>query len=371
LYTAFNGDDWPGRALRIRDFMTTHVPDKPWLVGAAGLPVRTGTSVPSLSRTIRAANVRAAANWLARAGCAGFGWFDVNNWGGKGQDNAAATDPELTAALTHVAGLGGPVPAGPYTRTSRWDGQTLNLRTIEMLIAAERACGFPLVITQGSYNAGGTAASAGTHDGGGALDVRAINLSSSQRDKVVLELRRVGFAAWLRTPSQGDWPYHIHAIAVGDQEMSAAAAQQVIDYRNGLNGLANKGPDDGPRQFVGVVHQQELYMSFYGPENWDSADWKRFEDKAGWKYNIRDEVADDGSVRDAETMVAYIHKNGAQTETIAGDARSAANAARAAADGAETSANAARDASLLAVAKTEDLDDKLDQILAVVNNPPA
>lgn len=133
-----------------------------------------------------------------------------------------------------------------YARTRAHDGVTLNYRTLEMLTAAERRLGFTTVLTQGSYTAT-SPESGGTHAGGGALDVRATGLSSATRDRIVYRLRRIGFAAWLRTPAQGDWPYHVHAIAIGDREMSPAARQQVIDYRNGLNGLANKGPDDGPR----------------------------------------------------------------------------------------------------------------------------
>lgn len=219
--------------------------------------------------------------------------------------------------------------AEPYTRTTYTGGSTLNLRTIEMLISAERRCGFTLVITQGSYNTN-TEQSAGTHDGGGALDVRAKDLTSAQRDTVVKELRRVGFAAWLRTPSQGDWPYHIHAVAAGDQDLSAAARQQVVDYNTGLNGLANKGPDDGPRQFVGTVYRQELDVSFYGPANWDQADWNRFFDNAGWGKNMT--RLTDNSTRDAGTLLTYIDKNAAESETAAKAAEAAANAAKTAAE---------------------------------------
>lgn len=122
----------------------------------------------------------------------------------------------------------------------------LNERTRDMILAAEKLVNFRLVLTQGSYNAGGVAASAGTHDGGGAVDIRARDLTPEQRKQLVLACRKVGFAAWLRTPSQGNWPYHVHAIAAGDTELSAGAAAQVKAYRSGRNGLANNGPDDGP-----------------------------------------------------------------------------------------------------------------------------
>lgn len=123
------------------------------------------------------------------------------------------------------------------------EGKTLNQRTLDMLERAEARLGYPLHVIQGSYNAGGVSASAGTHDGGGALDVSA----TSNPSEVVRALREVGFAAWHRLPSQGPWSEHIHAIAIGDNEMSAGAATQVREYYAGQNGLASHLPDDGPK----------------------------------------------------------------------------------------------------------------------------
>jgi hypothetical protein len=136
-------------------------------------------------------------------------------------------------------------------------GKRMNQRMVAMLTEAEKILKTTLVFTQGSYNQG-VAASAGTHDGGGAVDVRAIDLSVPQRAAVVRALRKVGFAAWLRTPTQGKWPYHIHAIAIGDQDLSPAAAFQVAEYHRKRNGLANRGNDDGPPGYYGVTW--ELYQ---------------------------------------------------------------------------------------------------------------
>ncbi|MFC7760524.1 hypothetical protein ACFQY4_22720 [Catellatospora bangladeshensis] len=72
-------------------------------------------------------------------------------------------------------------------------------------------------------------------------------LTSTQRTASVRRLREVGFAAWLRTPSQGNWPYHIHAVALADTDLSTPARNQAGDYYLGMNGLANRGPDDGPQ----------------------------------------------------------------------------------------------------------------------------
>ncbi|MET0237067.1 MAG: peptidoglycan-binding protein [Kibdelosporangium sp.] len=123
---------------------------------------------------------------------------------------------------------------------------TMNTRTKAMLVEAERLLGTQLGITQGSYNPGGVGASAGTHDGGGALDISVSGMSVATRNNVAKQLRVVGFAAWVRTPSQGDWGYHIHAIALADPDQSSGAQHQSGDYYLGLNGLANRGADDGP-----------------------------------------------------------------------------------------------------------------------------
>jgi peptidoglycan hydrolase-like protein with peptidoglycan-binding domain len=124
-------------------------------------------------------------------------------------------------------------------------GVQVNTRTRAMLLEAERLLGGQLTITQGSYNVSNPS-SAGTHDGGGALDLSVSGMSTTYRTNVVRQLRRVGFAAWLRTPEQGNWPYHIHAIALADTDQSVNAQHQAGDYYLGLNGLANRGADDGP-----------------------------------------------------------------------------------------------------------------------------
>lgn len=130
-----------------------------------------------------------------------------------------------------------------------FEGHTLDTRTRDMVIAARVICKAPIVITQGSYNTS-VGASAGTHAGGGAVDIRAVGRTTAERKEIVSCLRRVGFAAWLRTPIPNVWPYHVHGIAIGCPDLSSGAAAQVTDYLNDRNGLANNGKDDGPRTWV-------------------------------------------------------------------------------------------------------------------------
>ncbi|MER6799621.1 peptidoglycan-binding domain-containing protein, partial [Amycolatopsis mediterranei] len=127
-----------------------------------------------------------------------------------------------------------------------YHGQTLNTRTKAMLVAAEGKAGFQVSLTQGSYNPGGVDASAGTHDGGGAMDISVSGMSSTTRNTLLKALRNVGFAAWYRTPAEG-FEYHIHAMAISDPDLSSGAQHQTGDYYLGMNGLAGRGADDGPQ----------------------------------------------------------------------------------------------------------------------------
>lgn len=135
-------------------------------------------------------------------------------------------------------------PAMDMTRTT-YGGRTVNQRTKVLLGRAAALYGAAFTLSQGSYNAGGVAASAGTHDGGGVVDVSVSNYNTTQRLAVVKALRQAGFAAWLRTPDEG-FAYHIHCNAIGDREMSPSGKSQVVQYFNGTNGLANHAPDSAP-----------------------------------------------------------------------------------------------------------------------------
>lgn len=145
----------------------------------------------------------------------------------------------------------------PGARTT-FGGKTVNVRTKAMLTEAQRLAGRKLTLDQGSYNPGGDPTSAGTHDGGGVVDINVNGMNKATWTRVVKALRRVGFAAWHRTPGQGDWPYHIHAAAISDPDLSPQAQHQTGDYYLGKNGLANRNPDDGPK--VSPIRTWEQYQ---------------------------------------------------------------------------------------------------------------
>ncbi len=134
------------------------------------------------------------------------------------------------------------------------NGQTLNRRTLTMLEYAQTLYGGELeisgyAITQGSYTQA-LAESFGTHAGGGAVDLSVMRRGTytilwDDIPPLIHALRLAGFAAWLRQPDElyDGSPIHIHAIAIGDPQLSPAAIEQLIGpggYFLGFNGLPVK-----------------------------------------------------------------------------------------------------------------------------------
>ena len=126
----------------------------------------------------------------------------------------------------------------------KWRGHKFDAETAAMLRELDKLVGphVPIRPTQGSYSTG-VAASAGTHSGGGACDLSVQGLSTTQVQLVVFLARRIGFAAWHRSPSEGPWGDHIHLINKTCPDLAPAAARQVAAYKAKRNGLANDKPD--------------------------------------------------------------------------------------------------------------------------------
>ena len=168
---------------------------------------------------------------------------------------ATQTDIPPTLTLTPTA-TQTPEPAGcqkppeDYTRIEV-NGSTINQRTLAMLIHAQELYGGELeisghAITQGSYTES-VAASFGTHSGGGAVDLSVLRQGTytvlwDDLEPLIRALRAAGFAAWVRDYGElyADSPIHIHAIAIGDRELSPAAGEQLTGeagYFRGYSGL--------------------------------------------------------------------------------------------------------------------------------------
>jgi hypothetical protein len=128
-------------------------------------------------------------------------------------------------------------PVDDYTLVNI-NGFLLNKRTYDMLLHAKELYGGQLditanAITQGSYT-DSEAASFGTHSGGGAVDFSVMysgtyTVAYEEITPLIQALRTAGFAAWMRDFDElyPGSPIHIHAIAIGDRQLSPAAFEQL------------------------------------------------------------------------------------------------------------------------------------------------
>ena len=128
---------------------------------------------------------------------------------------------------------------GRFTKTT-YDGKTVDKKTLHFIKEMEARLGYNLTITQGSYNTG-VGASAGTHSGGGALDLAAYDWKN--KVKVAADL---GAAAWYRPYIPGLWGAHVHLIIRKHGNLPSVAQRQVQDWdaRPPRNGLASHAPMD-------------------------------------------------------------------------------------------------------------------------------
>lgn len=156
-------------------------------------------------------------------------------------------------------------PSNDYTKVEVL-GHQLNTRTYEMLTLAQSYYGGLIeltgsAITQGSYT-NAVEASFGTHAGGGAVDISVMapgtfTILYADIEPLVRALRLAGFAAWYRDFNDlfDGSPPHIHAIAIGDRELSMPAREQLAGPHgyfwgyNGIpvkDGLPERDPHGGP-----------------------------------------------------------------------------------------------------------------------------
>jgi hypothetical protein len=156
------------------------------------------------------------------------------------------------------------------------NGWYLNQRTLIMLKHASVLFnGSPQyllsLITQGSYHGNG-AASWGTHLGGGAVDLSVMlpgtyTIAASDIAPMISALRAAGFAAWYRDADElfSGSAVHIHAIAIGDAQLSEPALAQLISWEGyffGFNGIPVPNGDPIPDRHGG--HVVCSWMKSYG-----------------------------------------------------------------------------------------------------------
>lgn len=212
-----------------------------------GIIAGAGASVLQVEKALVAKGLLAASyadgHYGSRTVAAYKAWQESLGYSGIGA-NGIPGPASLAALATNRFAVVRPLAPGAKVA---FRGVTINSRTRAMLLAAEGKLGFTFVMEQGSYNPGGDVTSAGTHDGGGVVDLDVVALTSSQRTAAATALRQVGFAAWVRSPAMGNWDWHIHAVAISDTDLAPQAQKQVGAYYEGRNGLANNAPDDGPK----------------------------------------------------------------------------------------------------------------------------
>jgi hypothetical protein len=192
----------------------------------------------------------------------GYNWWQVNylgrlGWVAEGDSQEywleSVTQTSAPLPADFIDTMGCQVPPDDYTRV-RIGSADFNARTLAMLDHAQALYAaqggtivFRQAITQGGYNNGFVAASFGTHDGGGAVDLSVrsradFSVLTNEIPLMIRALRVAGFAAWLRETDElyPGSPVHIHAIAIGDLELSQAARDQIdgtFGYLRGYDGL--------------------------------------------------------------------------------------------------------------------------------------
>lgn len=118
-----------------------------------------------------------------------------------------------------------------------------------------------LLLSQGSYQPP-TKFSSRTHCGCGVVDISRFNRitgalwMAAEWALIIRAARMVGFAAWHRPAIKGLWVEHAHLVAIGCPELDPEAVAQVSDYLRGLDGLASRGPDTGPRDWAHATWEQ-------------------------------------------------------------------------------------------------------------------
>jgi peptidoglycan hydrolase-like protein with peptidoglycan-binding domain len=197
-----------------------------------------GDDVRLVQRTLRSKgyDVAVDGNFGAQMTAAYARWQRSLGFSGLGANGL----PGKTSLQRLGFTLANPVTA-PGPRTT-YSGVTLDTRTIAMLKAAGGRLHCTLDATKGSYT-GPDSSSAGTHAGGGAVDISVNVRCGHSISQVVAALRTVGFAAWYR-----NWTgnRHIHAVAISDLDMATETAfpgvfdmrEQVADWAQGKDGLS-------------------------------------------------------------------------------------------------------------------------------------
>lgn len=191
------------------------------------------------------------------------------------------------------------------------NGWVLNRRTLNMLeYASVLFNGDPDYlssrITQGSYHDNG-AASWGTHLGGGAVDLSVMlpgtyTIAATDISLMIRALRVAGFAAWYRDANElySGSAVHIHAIAIGDAQLSGPALAQLIGregYFLGFNGIPVQAGEPIPDRHGGPVVCSWMVSKGYPANEID------LEGRIPWQQRLLQAASSILTVSEKETRV--------------------------------------------------------------------
>jgi hypothetical protein len=187
-----------------------------------------------------------------------------------GATSAPALASVLTASPTPTPVFYEPAgcwqPPDDYTRVNI-NGHTINTRTYLMLQQAALLYGGEIDVTggaiiQGSYSKDDLN-NLGAHHGGGAVEISVTRPNSdyvlyTEIEPLIRALRTVGFAAWLRDDGEmgSGSEIYIHAIAIGDNDLSPTAQEQLTGpagYLRGYDGLPVNNGEPGPDRHGGPL----------------------------------------------------------------------------------------------------------------------
>jgi peptidoglycan hydrolase-like protein with peptidoglycan-binding domain len=163
-----------------------------------------------------------------------------------------AGEPDVQAFIDTIqGGYGLTQVRKPACLRVLWRGVVVCSHMVPRLNAWAESTGDAVLIWPlagcGSYQTS-TKASAGTHAGGGAVDVNANPHSPLQRTMVITNARKVGLQiGWFRAYRSGVWTNHYHVLDPNCPQLASVAAAQCVECFNGGDGLVGTKPDDGYR----------------------------------------------------------------------------------------------------------------------------
>lgn len=128
-------------------------------------------------------------------------------------------------------------------------------KVVEPRLKAAGVIKYSIDIFQAAYSH--ASASAGTHAGGGAIDV------AQDSDTAARIWREAGWAFWPRGEDYG-FIEHGHGVLIGCPHLSSGARSQVTQYRNGTNGLKDHARDPLAWMDIDPISWREAIEDYLG-----------------------------------------------------------------------------------------------------------